>query len=125
MTELRLPQGKHDAAGAQALVDAGYPAVAPLLKGMLEWVQDPNWPVAFVLYPFLGTIGMPLAPFLREVLATDDEDWIFFVISELIAPSAALTAALRDRLQHLAEHPTPRARLIGLDELARDTLDDA
>ena len=83
-------------AGAQALVDAGYPAVAPLLKGMLEWVQDPNWPVARVLYPFLGTIGVPIAPFLREVLATDDEDWIFFVISELVAPSAVLTAALRD-----------------------------
>src|SRR5262249_44528772 len=54
-----LPTGKHDVASARALVALGYPAVAPVLPQLLEWVQDINWPVAAVLAPFSRALARP------------------------------------------------------------------
>ena len=128
LQEPRLPRGKHDMAAARALVAAGYPAVAPVLRGMLEWVQDQNWPVAFdILLPFLQQIGLPLAPYLREIFEGDDEDWQYVVLQQIVKWNSPLSEALRDVLERIANDPTPAQRRIGLDEQAREALepDDA
>src|SRR4051794_23281462 len=57
-----IPQNKFDLKRAQAAVEVGYPAVAPILPELLEWLQDYNWPVAHILAPFLASIGEPLVP---------------------------------------------------------------
>lgn len=120
----RLPRSKHDMDAARALVAAGYPAVAPVLRGMLEWVQDQNWPVAFFeLLPFLATIGLPLAPTLREILDGDDEDWQFVVLQHIVKRNAPLVDALREPLERIAHHPTPTQLRIGLEEQAREALE--
>jgi hypothetical protein len=118
-----LPRSKFDMAAARALADIGYPAIAPLLPRLLEWVQDENWPVAMTLLPFLQTIGLPLAPHLRLILKTDDEPWKGIVIRNLVAPTSPLRDALRDELERLAFHPTPGEREEALDEEARSVLD--
>src|SRR5688500_18615540 len=46
-----VPRNKHDRKRAAAAIAAGYPAVAPVLPEMLEWLQDMNWPVAQDLAP--------------------------------------------------------------------------
>jgi hypothetical protein len=117
-----VPSNKFDIDRVSALRALGYPAVEPVLGPLLEWVQDANWPVARVLLPFLGSIGAPLAPHLRRILETDDEMWKDIVIRELIAPSAALRAPLRDSLERIANHPTPGERSEDLHEAARDAL---
>ena len=117
-----LPRDKFDLVRARALVELGYPAVAPVLDGMLEWVQDSNWPVASVLHPLLIAIGMPLVPHLLHVLRTDDDTWKYFVIRDVIGPSPVLTAALRDELTRIANDPTPGERAEEAHEMALDAL---
>ena len=75
-----LPTNKYDVERARAIVDRGYPTVAPMLSDLLEWMRDYNWPVAQVLAPFLASIGEPLIPYVRTVLDTDDEMWKYWIL---------------------------------------------
>jgi len=87
-----VPTDKSDLERASAAVEAGYPAVAPVLRELVEWLQDYNWPVARVLVPFLQSIGAPLVPHIWRVLRSDDDVWKYWVISLLI-PSLSENAA--------------------------------
>lgn len=116
-----IPQDKLDTDRAEQVVAAGYPAVEPILPELLEWIQDCNWPVAQVIAPFLATIGMPLLPHIRAVLATDDVMWKYWVFY-LIKNSPDLTAALREDLERYANSPTPEEADVELDERAKDIL---
>ncbi|MBV9852871.1 MAG: DUF5071 domain-containing protein [Armatimonadetes bacterium] len=117
-----LPQTKSDTDKAQALVSLGYPAVAPVLPELVEWLQDINWPVAQVLEPFLAGIGLPLLPQVRRVLATEDGTWKYWVLSCLVARSSALASALHEELTRLASAPTPAEVDEELDTQARAIL---
>ena len=119
-----VPRGKHDVDRARAAVEAGYPAVGPILGELIEWLQDYNWPVAYVLEPFLRSIGEPLVPHIWHVLRSDDEIWKYWVISLLITGLPPQVAAeFRPELERLAYEPTERERREELDEQARDALD--
>ena len=119
---LLVPRDKFDLARAEATVAAGFPAVAPILPQLLEWMQDCNWPVARVLAPFLATIGSPLLPHIRDVLATDDDVWKYWVLTYLVEGSPAVAEALRDELRRYALSPTPNEVAEGLSEKARSIL---
>jgi hypothetical protein len=117
-----LPTDKCDTDRAQLLVERGYPAVAPILHQLIEWLQDYNWPVAQALQPFLASIGTPLIPEIRRVLQTDDEIWKYWVVSCLLR--GPLAVAFRDELTELAERPTPAQLAEGLHILARKILNE-
>lgn len=117
-----IPQNKSDIERAEKAVAAGYPAVEPILPELLEWIQDANWPVARVLAPFLGSIGSPLIPHIRKILATDDNIWKYWTLSYLVQGSPDVAAALREDIQRYANSPTPDESAEGLDELARTIL---
>jgi len=119
-----IPRSKCDTERAQAAVAAGYPRVTPILFELLEWRQDGNWPGAHVLAPFLASIGAPLAPHLRRVLATDDELWKYWVISRVLRESRELAQELRPELERLATSPTEPEAREELQEVAREVLDD-
>lgn len=118
-----VPTHKLDTEKVRAIVALGYPAVAPIIPRLLEWMQDLNWPVALELRPFLASIGAPLAPDVRRILETDDETWKLWILGTIVAESAELTALLRPELERLAAHPTPDERFEDLDKLARQILD--
>jgi hypothetical protein len=119
-----VPQNKHDVAAVHRAVDAGFPAVEPVLDELLEWMQDANWPVARELIPFLASIGAPLEPHLRRVVAGTDLIWKYWVYT-LIGDSPALYGIFRDDLRRVAESPTKEEKREELDEKcagsARDT----
>jgi hypothetical protein len=117
-----IPQTKFDTDRAERAVAAGYPAVEPILPELLEWIQDGNWPVAKILAPFLGTIGTPLLPHIRRILATNDNIWKYWTLTYLVQGSPDVVTALRDDLQRYADSPTPDERAEELDELARTIL---
>ncbi|HKG48077.1 MAG TPA: DUF5071 domain-containing protein [Pyrinomonadaceae bacterium] len=117
-----IPQNKFDTDRAEQAVAAGYPAVEPILPELLEWIQDSNWPVARVLAPFLGSIGTPLIPHIRKILATDDTVWKYWTLTYLVQGSRDVAAALREDLQRYANSPTPDETAEGLDEVARTIL---
>lgn len=117
-----IPRDKFDIERAEAVVEAGYPAVAPILPELFEWIRDCNWPVARIIAPFLSTIGVPLIPHIRKVLETDDEVWKYWVLSYLIEDTPELATALRDKLEAYAFRPTPAEVAEGLSEKANRIL---
>lgn len=118
-----IPRDKMDTDRAEAAVAAGYPAVAPIVPDLLEWLQDMNWPVANVLAPFLASIGEPLVPHIRHIFETDDELWKYWMIVAILRDSPTVAAAFRDDLVRIASAPTEREAEEGLDERAQDTLE--
>ena len=118
-----IPRHKSDVERARAVVAAGYPAVAPILSRLLEWLQDYNWPVAQVLAPFLAAIGSPLIPHIQHVLDTDDDIWKYWIISTIMHNSLELATAYKIELQRLAYLPTQGESIEELDEVAREVLE--
>src|SRR5262245_30801231 len=106
--ELRklLPKGKLDIERATALVSIGYPAVAPILSDLLEWLQDGNWPVAHVIGPFLASIGKPLTEEVRRILQSQDHLWKYWILLDVVAHSPELATALHPELVKIAEGDT-------------------
>jgi hypothetical protein len=119
-----IPTNKHDLDRARAAVEAGYPAVDPILGGLMEWLQDDNWPVARILTPFLQSIGAPLVPHIWDVLRTNDNVWKYWVIGVLI-PSLPedVAAEFRPELERLGYSPQLHERTEELDERARGVLE--
>jgi hypothetical protein len=100
-----LPQDKCDTERAEALVALGFPAVAPVLSELVEWLQDYNWPVAHVLAPFLASLGAPLVPQVRDVLDTDDHVWKYWVLGCIVAESPAVFEAVQLQVRQAALAP--------------------
>ena len=119
-----IPRDKFDTQRAAAAVAAGYPATAPILADLLEWIRDGNWPVAQILAPFLATIGAPLVPHIRTVLATNDGLWKYWTLTDVVQRSPEVAAGLREDLLRCVNHPTPDEAAEGVDEIARRILRD-
>ena len=119
-----LPKDKCDVAGARAIVGLGYPAVAPVLPELLEWLQDCKWPVSRPISEFLVTIPEAVAPLVWDVLRGDDDIWKYWCIVCLIGRMpAGVAGQFREELTRLAERPTVAERLEELDEVAREALE--
>ncbi len=71
---------------AEVVVNLGYPRVKCILPGLLEWIQDLNWPGADQISVFLREIGDPIIPYIKDVLAqhSDDSEWIQWIIDQII-----------------------------------------
>jgi hypothetical protein len=126
MSDIRslVPQDKHDIERANAVIAAGYPAVASILPDLLEWLQDYNWPVAHVLAPFLLSIGSPLIPHISYVMDTDDEVWKYWMMGLIMLESREVALAFREELERIAYSPTEREILEELQGQAQRTLEE-
>ncbi len=113
-----VPGSKHETDQAKKLVALGYPAVAPVLTEIFEWVEDANWPVAKVFLPFLARIGAPLVPHVRYVLQSQDEQWKKVVLECIVSESGALAHGISVDLLRLIDTPTDAERAEGLDAIA-------
>lgn len=84
---LLQPSGKGVWDGAAEVITMiGYPRVKVILSGLLEWLQDMNWPGAQQIAEFLRSIGSPVVPHIREILKQhpDDEIWIYWLFELFI-----------------------------------------
>jgi hypothetical protein len=117
-----VPRSKGDFIRAYAVAATGYPSVGPVLPGLLEWLQDWNWPVAHVLTPFLGSIGLPLLPHVHQILESDDLVWKYWILWSVVYGCPELATALADELKRLATKPTPSEVGEELDVAAREIL---
>lgn len=122
--ERLLPATKHSTESARALVDLGYPAVAPVLPAMFEWMQDFNWPVAKVFAPFLASLGMRCREEIEFVLHSNDSMWKYWVLEEVVAKMspesiAGLTPLLIDAKGRLSPADVEDEVGIAIDEILR------
>ena len=113
-----VPKDKHDTATARAAVQAGYPAIAPVLPELMAWLQDYNWPVAKVLAPFLATLGIALLPQVQAVLVSDDLIWKRWVLLCVVSQSEELAQAVSAELLRLAHAATSSEQEEDLEEIA-------
>ena len=119
---LPLPRDKHDTQHAQELIALSWEELRPAMPQILEWVQDANWPVAAVLLPYLAGIGPRLAPYIKTVLASDDEQWKYFVLHGIVRHAPELAFELDGELQRFAHAPTRGELEEGVAEVAREIL---
>jgi hypothetical protein len=101
-----IPATKFETDKALALMQLGFPAVEPVMPQILEWLQDLNWPVGHVFQPFLASIGQPLAPYIRVILAGEDDSWKYSLLRAVVDQSPELARALRPELEHVAKNPS-------------------
>ena len=119
-----LPRHKSDSEYARAIVALGYPAVAPVLPELLEWLQDCNWPISGQISTFLASIGEPVVPHIRNVFSGNDGIWKYWCITALIRKMPrALAEELRPDLVRLAFQPSADDHSQEVDEQAREALD--
>ncbi len=71
---------------AETVIRLGYPRVKSILPGLLEWIQDLNWPGAGEIADFLLEIGDPMIPYVKDVLNqhSDDQEWVYWIFEKLI-----------------------------------------
>jgi hypothetical protein len=113
------PSDKFDTSTAEAIVASG-DASDP---GLLEWVQDLNWPVARVLAPFLASAGSVVAPDIRRVLGSSDDTWKSSLVIGVVSNSKELIELLQPELLRIANSPTSGERTEGLDEVVAELFD--
>ena len=116
-----IPKGKFDIETARLASRAGFPAVEPVLYELLEWIRNYNWPVAHELFPFLASIGEPLAPHIRQVFASDDYIWQYWICG-LFRESPVLYSIFRQDIHRIASAPTAEERTNELDELSAELI---
>jgi hypothetical protein len=121
-----VPRDKFDLDAAQRAIAAGRPAVEPVLGELVGWCVDSNWPVARALGPFLGALGSPVIPAVREVLDGDDATAKYHVLVIVVASMpAAARAELGCVLSRLARSLDPAELAEGVPEVAAELLGDA
>jgi len=118
-----VPTNKADIERARAAVEAGYPAVEPILGELVQWLRDYNWPVAHVLAPFLASLGAPLVPHVWQVLRSQDDVWKYWIITLLLSAfPEAIAVEFRPELERLSHAPQAHEKAEELDEQARSVL---
>lgn len=118
-----LPRNKLDTKQANAVVARGYPAVASILPELFTWIQDCNWPVAHIIAPFLASIGLPVVPYVKNVLLADDNIWKYWVLGQVVAQAPHEVAEqLCNDLTRLAANPTPNEMAENVQEVAQAIL---
>ncbi|MES0101657.1 DUF5071 domain-containing protein [Mesorhizobium sp. M0019] len=118
-----LPRSKYDLDAIPAIVEAGYPAIAPILGDLLDWTADSNWPIAGPLADFLVTLGTPLIDPISRVLRRADgtQKWHCIALIVQRLPKEVL-GGLEEDLRQLADRPSDDDRREEADVLAQEAL---
>jgi hypothetical protein len=120
-----IPKDKHDLECVDRVSQLGYPAIAPILPQLLEWVQDINWPVAYPLSRLLASIGEPLIPPLLEVLHSEDGIWKYNCIEFVIKPMRMdVKRKLAAELELIAKMPSKTDILEEVHLVAQEAIDE-
>jgi hypothetical protein len=85
--------------------------------------SDINWPVAYIIAPFLATLGKPIVPDVRRILKTDDGVWKLWVLEYVVKNSQKeVIADLHDDLVRIITNPTKDEIVEGVVEQAEEIL---
>lgn len=84
--------------GAEILEKIGYPRVKPIIKDILRWYQDTNWPGIERIGKFLCAevpkeiLIENVSYVMKEAIKLKDEDWIYFL--EVFAEKAGIADSI-------------------------------
>ncbi|MEK5233824.1 DUF5071 domain-containing protein [Lysinibacillus sp. FSL K6-0232] len=118
-----LPRNKHDFERVNQLKKLNRKELLPLLPGLLEWIQDMNWPIAEEVAELLLMFPNEIVLLIKVVLATNDNVWKHWCLEILVKrlPNE-LRKSFKGDLIRLIESPTAGEKLEELDEIAIEIL---
>ena len=79
-----LPRNKHDFRRVYQLKGIKRSELVLLLPGLMEWIQDMNWPIANEVAELLLTFPNEIVPLVKDVLATNDDVWKYWCLECLV-----------------------------------------
>ncbi|MCA1295415.1 DUF5071 domain-containing protein [Paenibacillus sp. alder61] len=89
----------------------------------MEWLQDINWPIAMDVSKLLLTVPVETIPFIRNVLAGDDDIWkewcLRYIVKDL---PTELRENLKEDLERIAYRPTKGKELEEVHITAQEIL---
>jgi hypothetical protein len=119
----KLPRDKFDFERVNKIKKSEKKDIIPLLPGLLEWIQDMNWPIAPEIAEILMTFPKEIVPHIRNVLSTDDDIWKFWCLEYLVKKfSTEDKELLKTELIRLSTTPTEGEMLEEVDLKAREIL---
>jgi hypothetical protein len=83
----QLPKNSHDADGARALVALGYPALAPVLPHLFQWLETSGSDVELVLRPFFAELGAPARDLAYQALLHRNKPALKHCLLRYVLPS--------------------------------------
>jgi hypothetical protein len=87
---------------ATVLKEIGYPRVKAIIPGLLQWIQDINWPGAQEIVDLLVTIDDKIVPYVKQALKSGDGIWIMWILSEVVSKwNRDLNNQIKDNLLEL------------------------
>ncbi|KXH86078.1 DUF5071 domain-containing protein [Sporosarcina sp. HYO08] len=122
-SEKYLPRNKYDFSRVNHLKSMNRSELSFLLPGLMEWIQDMNWPIATEVAELLLTFPNEIVPLVKDVLDTNDDVWKYWCLECLVKRfPVEFQMQLKDDLVRLVENPTTGEKLEELDQIARETL---
>ena len=113
-----LPRDKHDSERVNQWKNLSRKELVLLLPGLMEWIQDMNWPVAEEVSELLLTCPDEIVPLIKNVLATNDDVWKYWCLIILVKRLPEdLRIQFKKNLIRLVESPTAGEKLEELDEI--------
>lgn len=102
-----IPESKFDFGSIQRLQQLEPQQLIPILPELLVWLQDINWPVAIPMSKILLTVPNEIVPHVRDVLHTDDTEWIEWCLQYIVGfLPVALIRKLEPEIRRIADSPT-------------------
>lgn len=101
-----VPKNKFDNSNLGLLKTIEPEKASPILNGLLEWIQDINWPVALELLDILPRFHSGLVPHIKAVLNSGDniwKNWILLMIKQFPKETIEL---LSFEIKRIVEYPT-------------------
>lgn len=119
-----LPRHKYDNDRIEMILKMDRDKILPLLPCLLEWIQDTNWPVAPSVLKILLTFPEEIVPHVKDVLASDDDNWKWFILHFLVIELPVESKVqFEEYLTRVAETPTQNELDEELDEIAKEILE--
>lgn len=119
----RLPRNKFDFERVNNIKKMEKKDIIPLLPGLLEWIQDMNWPIAPEVTEILIVFPKEMVPHIKNVFSTNDDIWKFWCLEYLVKKfPPSYRDLLKGDLMRLIEIPTEGEKLEEVDKKAKEIL---
>jgi len=118
-----LPRNKHDFERVNQLKNLHREEILPFLPGLMEWIQDMNWPIAHEVSDLLLKYPSEIVPHIKEVLATNDHVWKYWCLEILVKRlPEGFRKQFESELMRIVERPSEGEKLEELDVTAMEIL---
>lgn len=119
-----LPKHKFDMESVERIRELSREEIIPLLPGLLQWIQDMNWPIAQEVAALLLDFPNEIISHIRNVFETNDSIWKYWCLEILVKELPTESKlALKNDLIRLAEAPSKDEKLEEVDVSAKEILE--